>query len=111
MIAAENIDLRAFGVDLHNLRLRQDLGRPRLDLDGSRRLFADIVEARLPASGCGQGRAASGSDRRPQSCANSPTCPRIASGFSLGGDLLDVATRATGRMVGGDSLELPTSWV
>ena len=31
------------------LRLRQDVGRSRLDLDSSRRLLADIVEARLPA--------------------------------------------------------------
>src|SRR5262245_19180867 len=97
MIVAENIDLRAFGVDLHDLRLRQDLGCPRLDLDGSRRLFADIVEARLPAIGCGQGRAASGSDRRPQSYANSPTCAPIASGFSLAARNCLGAARSNGR--------------
>ena len=47
--AAENVDLRSLGVDLHDVRLGQDARRPGLDLDRGRQLLADIVEARLPA--------------------------------------------------------------
>jgi hypothetical protein len=74
--AGKNIDLGTFGVDLHDVRLWQDVGRPRLDLDRSRRLLADIVEARLTAI------VAAKVEQRQARRANSPTCPRIVLGFS-----------------------------
>ena len=47
--AAEDVDLRPLGVDLHDMRLGQDARRPGFDLDRGRQLLADIVEARFPA--------------------------------------------------------------
>jgi hypothetical protein len=169
--AGENIVLGTFGVDLHDLRLGQDVRCPRLDLDGSRRLLADIVEARLTAIVAtkvepGQARVAdrevlkahrasrelgevSGQRReivgkrlmavdvgpRPalegpgrEYSRHWPRCPgsraRCADkeshiprpGPSGRGCACSLDTRCSSRpcvsrMVGGDSLELPTSWV
>ena len=47
--AAENVDLRSLGVDLHDMRLGQNARRPGLDRDRGRQLLAHIVEARFAA--------------------------------------------------------------